>query len=107
MAERKSLVHGLNKLDPALEKAFVRGQKPGTKQADPPPPVTEVKKEKPEQSITTVSRVPLTTRIRSDFASALKRASLERQLKKVIPNTVQDILEQALEPWLRDNGYLD
>jgi hypothetical protein len=50
--------------------------------------------------------VPLTTRVRSDFASALKRASLERQLSGVTPNTLQDILEQALEPWLRSNGYL-
>ena len=44
--------------------------------------------------------------MREDFAGALKRASLERQLAKVEPNTLQDILEQAVEPWLRANGYL-
>ena len=44
--------------------------------------------------------------MRSDFAAALKRASLERQLEGVEPNTLQDILEQAVEPWLRNNGYL-
>jgi hypothetical protein len=54
----------------------------------------------------TVSRVGLTTRIRSDFAAALKRASLERQLNGVSPHTLQDILEEALQPWLRSNGYL-
>ena len=51
-------------------------------------------------------RMPLTTRIRSKFGIALKRASLERQLSGETPNTVQDILEEALEPWLRDRGFL-
>jgi hypothetical protein len=53
-----------------------------------------------------VRRVPLSTRIRAEFATALKRASLERQLNGIEPNTLQDILEQAIEPWLRDNGYV-
>ena len=56
-------------------------------------------------AVSTVSRVPISTRIRSDFVTALKRASLERQLNGVEPNTLQDMLEQAIEPWLRDNGY--
>ena len=51
------------------------------------------------------SRSPISTRIRSDFAAALKRASLERRLAGTHPHTVQDILEEALEPWLRTNGY--
>jgi hypothetical protein len=51
-------------------------------------------------------RVPLTTRIRPELAQALKRASLERQLAGELPNTVQDILELALEPWLTEQGYL-
>jgi|GEM_PF-2890751 len=53
-----------------------------------------------------VSRVPFTTRLRTDYAEAIKRASLERQLSKTVPNTLQDILEEALEPWLQANGYL-
>jgi hypothetical protein len=52
------------------------------------------------------ARVPLTTRVRADYSTALKRASLERQLNGEQPNTLQDILEQALEPWLRTHGYL-
>jgi hypothetical protein len=52
------------------------------------------------------NRVPLSTRMRADYAELLKRASLERQLEKVQPNTLQDILEEAVEPWLRSNGYL-
>jgi len=51
-------------------------------------------------------RSPLSTRIRTDIATALKRASLERQLSGMSPHTVQDILEGVLEPWLRENGYL-
>lgn len=53
-----------------------------------------------------ISRTPISTRVRADFALALKRASLERQLKAIEPNTLQDILEQAIEPWLKANGYL-
>ncbi len=56
--------------------------------------------------VTQVNRVPFTTRIRADLAQALKRASLERRLQEVEPNQVQEILENALEPWLRANGYL-
>ena len=51
-------------------------------------------------------RVPFTTRLRSDLAQALKRALLERQSEGVQPNTVQDIFEEAAEPWLRSQGYL-
>ncbi|OWK34901.1 hypothetical protein [Fimbriiglobus ruber] len=53
-----------------------------------------------------ISRVPLTTRIRSDYAAALKRASLERQLHGLEPSAILDILEDALEPWLKTRGYL-
>ena len=49
---------------------------------------------------------PISTRIRGDFAVALKKCSLERQLHGVQPNTLQDILEQAIEPWLKSNGYI-
>jgi hypothetical protein len=58
------------------------------------------------KSKATIARVPLTTRLRADLAQALKRASLERQLAGIEPSHVQLILEDALEPWLRGNGYL-
>jgi hypothetical protein len=78
-------------IDPGKEKNFVYSQK--TPEAPPAPTVT-------------MNRVPLSTRVREDFAKALKRASLERQLKNVEPHTLQDILEEAVEPWLKANGYL-
>jgi hypothetical protein len=31
---------------------------------------------------------------------------LERQLGGIEPHSLTDILEQAVEPWLRTNGYL-
>lgn len=94
MGERRPLSDGIKPqvnaptVDPDIERQFVHGNK---QVAPPPPPVT---------------RVPISTRIRAEYADALKRASLQRQLDKVEPSTLQDILEQAIEPWLRSNGYL-
>jgi hypothetical protein len=97
MTDRRTLIDGLKSTPPAIdngrEKDFVYGDKI-----------------KPPQSTTpttpTVNRVPISTRMREDYAKALKRASLERQLKGLEPNSLQDILEEAIEPWLRSNGYI-
>lgn len=94
MTERRPLTEGLkppgepNRL---AEEQFVFGGKAKPVESRPAAPP---------------GRVPVTTRIRGDYAGALKRASLERQLQQIEPNSLQDILEQALEPWLRTNGYL-
>lgn len=101
MSNRRSLVDGVKPrkpADPAKEAAFVFGAGEGRGSAVPPTPKTAAKGE--------LSRLPLTTRLRADFVRGLKRAALERQLDGVEPNTVQEILEEALEPWLRANGYL-
>ncbi len=102
MAERRSLVDGLKSTPAPMEvhrkeKEFVYGEKetPAEPAKAPAAPAAPA-----------VSRVPISTRVRSDFATALKRASLERQLSGTEPNTLQDILEEAIEPWLRSNGYL-
>jgi hypothetical protein len=106
MAERRPLIAGLQKSpepDPDLEKQFVYGDKrktDATPAQNPTPENVEAKNR------TGMNRVPLTTRVRIDFAHALKRASLERQLKGEFPHTLQDILEEALEPWLKNNGYI-
>jgi hypothetical protein len=92
MADRRSLSDGLNTpspaVDPEVAKKFIYGEKA------------------PQPMVPTVSRVPLSTRIRGDLFAALKRASLERQLSKTEPHTLIEILEQAVEPWLKSNGYL-
>jgi hypothetical protein len=100
MADRRSLVEGLKTEPPPprqAEQAFVYGAAPAA--AKPPG-------EGARPSLANASRVPLTTRVRVELASALKRASLERQLAGQHPNSLQDIVEEALEPWLRTNGYL-
>ncbi len=99
MSDRRSLVEGVKPamptVDPRLETDFVYGAK--TREGDAPAA---------SATAPVVVRSPLSTRLRADYTKALKRASLDRQLKGVEPSTVCDILEQALEPWLKANGYL-
>jgi hypothetical protein len=103
MADRRTLVEGLKQSLPPLaphEANFVFGEKAAS---------TEKSKAAPPVSNPTggpVARVPISTKMRGDYAWALKRASLERQLAAIEPNTLQDILEEAVEPWLKTNGYL-
>jgi hypothetical protein len=119
MTERRSLVSGLSSpgaADPKKEEAFVYGKnEPGrqpTKEEQsltPDPAATPGAAPEPAAEVTVhqpSGRTPLTTRLRPDLAHALKRASLERQLSGKDPHTVQDILETALEPWLKEHGYL-
>lgn len=97
MAERRPLVEGLKPpaVDPKREAEFVYDKKPTDRE-----PGTAANASPP------IGRSPLSTRIRTDFVVALKRASLERQLHGVEPHTLIDILEQAIEPWLKSNGYI-
>lgn len=108
MNERKTLVEGLTGSgERSAEEEFVyAGKSKASPAAGTGAPAPDMAAEVKQQTTGSVVRVPLTTRIRSDFALALKRASLQRQLSGVSPNTLQDILEEALEPWLRSNGYL-
>lgn len=56
--------------------------------------------------LTGIGRVPVGARVRTEIAAALKRASLERQLNGIQPNSVQEILEESLELWLLKHGHL-
>ena len=122
--ERRSLVEGLNQ-DPELkqlEDAFVFGAKrksesigdPVSPKAAQPvePSITSAVRQnqhQPEQRILPQmmsGRIPVTTRCRPEVASALKRASLQRQLDGLEPHFVQDIMEEAVENWLRDHRYI-
>lgn len=51
--------------------------------------------------------VPLTTRVSPKIAASLKRAGLEQRLHGRKPATVQEIVENALESWLYEAGYID
>jgi hypothetical protein len=106
MSTRRPLVAGLQDQTPAdrsAEERFVFGDRaPAAGPSSAPAPAAPTG----QRAAPKISRVPFTTRLRSDLAQALKRASLERQLQGIEPNQVQEILENALEPWLRANGYL-
>ncbi len=106
MSQRRTLAAGLTTpapaVDPNKEKEFVYGpQSDSNLDSSTGPRINE---KPPAASVP--ARVPLSTRMRGDFAEALKNASLQRQLKKIQPNTVTDILEEAIEPWLRNRGYI-
>ena len=38
--------------------------------------------------------------------SEVQMVALQRQLEGVKPNTLQDILEEAVQPWLKKHGFL-
>ena len=99
MSERRPLIEGLKPpappVDPTVEKRFVFGG-PAKPEVEPAP----------EKAAPPVARAPITTRLRADYVTALKRISLERQLAGQTPHTLQEFLEEALEPWLTTHGGL-
>jgi len=106
MSDRRPLSKGISNnpvVDKELAHAFVRGDATSRPAKDPtnaPSATSTTQRAK-------VYRVPFSTRVRSDFVDALKRASLQRQLDGVEPHSVNYMLEEAIEPWLREHGYLE
>ncbi len=100
MAERRSLVEGIrpkSREEIQREKEFVYGENDSTSALDIKGPTSRREE---------MLKSPISTRIHADFASAIKRASLERQLNGTRPSAINEILEAALEPWLTKEGYL-
>ena len=99
MNERRPLIDGLKAppaaqtVDPLVEREFVHGAKPVSSVIAPAPSPR--------------SRTPVSTRMRADLVDALKRISLERQLHKQQPNTLQEFLDEAVEMWLAANRHGD
>lgn len=131
MANRKPLTAGLNLVppgaDPDAVRAFVtQERKPEAKTeaklpAAEPKKIAEAIEEEPEveevraapkkrkankKAAVPVGLIPVTVRLKPEIAAALKRASLERQLAGEEVFTQQDLVEEALEPWLQGEGYL-
>lgn len=52
------------------------------------------------------ARVPFTTRFRLHIAEALRRASLQRKLNGVRPWSQQEIVESAVERWLKSESSI-
>lgn len=69
--------------------------------ADPKPKAKRSSRFKP------IGLIPVTVRLQPEIAGALKRASLERELDGEEVFTQQDIVEQALAPYLKRAGFLD
>jgi hypothetical protein len=136
MAERRSLVAGVEAapdgVDPHLMRAFINQDAPDAGQrvsqpADDPVPLGEEKTpvERPNpaglprpsktvpfkrpkaSSLHSALLVPVTVRLKPEIADALKRASLQRQLNGIETYTQQDIVEDALTPWLKSEGLLE
>ena len=102
MTTRRPLTEGLTPAPAAEERDFVYGRE---KPAAEEPKATQKPAAGPLVSAA-ASRVPITTRCRAELAGLLKRASLERQLDGQTPYRTQEIVEEALEAWLKGNGYL-
>ena len=117
-----SLVEGLKRdqeeLDPELVESFVKQgnavakPKPEPQQVEPPAEKPRLQKAepspemRPHTAVMSPGLIPVNVRVRPDIAQALKAASLERELQGIEPFTKHEIVEQALEPWLKKNGYL-
>lgn len=127
MAERRPLTAGLTIVPPGADAEAVRAfvtqeRKPEIRE---PEPVEEAllphaeraaegiaatedarRKRKGKKSPVPVGLIPVTVRLKPEIAAALKRASLERQLAGEDVYTQQDLVELALEPWLKGEGHL-
>jgi hypothetical protein len=51
-------------------------------------------------------KVPITTKLEYATVQALRRAYLEQKLSHATPNTQQEIIEEAVQAWLKRNGFL-
>jgi hypothetical protein len=109
--DRRPLVEGLKpepEVDPKAAREFVFQDKAKPSEAAPEP-----KQAAPTRlAASTINPaaqsalIPVTARIPAEMFQALKRASFERQLQGIEPSSMQDIVEEALRPWLRKHDYL-
>ena len=130
MAERRSLTTVLNspipEVDPEIVRSFVT-QRPSIESAVPQSVTESTEYRNLENSTTSdsssatsnapikskrtsrfkpIGLIPITVRLRPEIAGGLKQASLERELEGEEIFTQQDIVEEALESWLKSKGYL-
>jgi hypothetical protein len=131
MAHRRSLAVGLSKIenaDPRAVEAFIKQESSQPEKpvkaalaavAEPSSeeklPDEEIETKRPlrplrrgkSSPLMPIGLIPVTVRLRPEVASALKRASLERELAGIETHTQQQIVEEALLPWLRSEGVLE
>ena len=108
--DRRSLKVGLNAIpnaDPNEVLRFVKSETPLTPATTSPNSSEDEERNgsKLAHQLPLVGLVAVTVRLRPELAGVLKRTSLERQLAGKSPHTQQEIVESALDSWLRKNGY--
>ena len=124
MTERRSLSSAMDVTPEKL--AFIQGVQPGAlhvaestpqkhaqvamQRAGSPrsskPSAKEYERPRSEEVILDHALVPLTTRLQPTTAAALRRAYLEQKLHRRTPDTQQEIIEAALQGWLKKEGFL-
>jgi len=119
--KRMSLIQSMKRddekpLDPVTVEKFVKGraakaERPPARRPEPAAGRTAAATPKPADTSAPSAAmspglIPVNVRVRPDIAAALKTASLQRELLGIEPYTKREIVEEALEPWLRTNGYL-
>lgn len=99
---------------PAGEEGESPSEPPITAESSRPEPGTQRRPAKPGPQkrarpvpLHSTPLVPVMVRLKPEIADALKRASLERQLHGFETYTQQDIVEDALVPWLKAEGLLE
>lgn len=101
--DRRPLTEGLKpgpEVDPKVAAEFVFQNKPEPKRAakEIAPATATALPFAPINTAAQDALVPLTARIPMVKFQALKRASFDRQLQGIEPNTMHDIVEEALTP---------
>jgi hypothetical protein len=77
------------------------------------PEATEVKTKRSSRAQTSSQplhskvTISVTTRLEQRTADALRRAHLQQKLKGSQPETQQEIIQIAVQAWLREHDYLD
>ena len=93
-------------LPPSEDKTTVAEPDPNPPVPRRPPKATPLRRPQ-ASSLHAPLLVPVTVRLKPEIADALKRASLQRQLNGYDTYTQQDIVEDALTPWLKSEGLLE
>ncbi|QDV62020.1 hypothetical protein [Crateriforma conspicua] len=79
---------------------------PAAAKATPRREMRRTKRTTAQPTLSGGALVPLTTRLQPETADALRRAYLERKLDGFTNATQQEIVEEALQAWLVNEGYL-
>jgi hypothetical protein len=87
MGKRLSMLEGLT----PRQEAFLKQGKPAGKKEN-------------KQTSQHVDLVTFTVRLPRDMANALRKVAVERKVAGMSPATQQEVVQEALERWLKEHG---